>query len=609
MAAPFVAGAAALLRQAYPTLPPSAIKHLLVGTARDFGLAGNDQGAGRVDLYRAATEKLVARARENFRTIANDQANTFYDIELLNVDTTDSADVRITGDRGDFDGMYGPSRMCVPADPAGGGAGLRTLSLRMASPGNSGLGALGASLSVHVSRGGCNVDPPIDVEQELALRAHRLYAVDLSVPDSESAYDVAVAQPDPDPDVEDRFASYYRRTASGAYEPLLLPTYEHGRSAPRVRHRYFSTEPELDLVAVFVALGDSIDPLSGFQVHNFTAVALRGRNVEMAGGLVDAVFARTEGETELHPAALDYYFDREDRPIGVSFRLPGPRGHQGFALASARRRRPILRVYADLGDLAGEPEFSAIFSAAPDGVWSNAPHVTLYPVDQATAAHSPDSSAWRQVTVASDLPTVGLWHVAAQFSVASAYRGWAFDSSSPLVLHYPANSSLLLLPGSGVACPWNHACNGLLDRQLTYSSWMPLTDQPPRSTVWFFGDLRFRIESAGPLYAPRLVISETVPALGGSRFDLAYRGRAFADATIELISPAPALPSGADASHPFGDGMLRDLPPGPLIGTYHVEIPNLGWSGTVEVARSFDGLSLGNWQLIAPTGPLTLQPQ
>ncbi len=55
MAAPHVAGVAALVRQANPSLPPAAVADILRGSAVDLGTAGPDpsSGMGRVDALRA----------------------------------------------------------------------------------------------------------------------------------------------------------------------------------------------------------------------------------------------------------------------------------------------------------------------------------------------------------------------------------------------------------------------------------------------------------------------------------------------------------------------------------------------------------------------------
>jgi len=60
MATPHVAGAAALLRQRYPTADPQWIKNALMEKAVDLGLNAFAQGSGRINVYGSAT--LVAYA-------------------------------------------------------------------------------------------------------------------------------------------------------------------------------------------------------------------------------------------------------------------------------------------------------------------------------------------------------------------------------------------------------------------------------------------------------------------------------------------------------------------------------------------------------------------
>jgi len=59
MAAPHVAGSAALLKQLYPTWTPEVIKASLINTAKDLGRDMFEQGTGRVDVYAAATARAT----------------------------------------------------------------------------------------------------------------------------------------------------------------------------------------------------------------------------------------------------------------------------------------------------------------------------------------------------------------------------------------------------------------------------------------------------------------------------------------------------------------------------------------------------------------------
>ena len=55
MATPYASGTVALMLEKNPTLKPTEIKHILEGTAVDFGLPGkdNDYGSGRINAYEA----------------------------------------------------------------------------------------------------------------------------------------------------------------------------------------------------------------------------------------------------------------------------------------------------------------------------------------------------------------------------------------------------------------------------------------------------------------------------------------------------------------------------------------------------------------------------
>lgn len=59
MATPHVAGSAALLEQLHPDWAPGQIKTALMNTALDLGLGVYDQGAGRIQVDRAATTPLL----------------------------------------------------------------------------------------------------------------------------------------------------------------------------------------------------------------------------------------------------------------------------------------------------------------------------------------------------------------------------------------------------------------------------------------------------------------------------------------------------------------------------------------------------------------------
>ncbi len=66
MATPHVAGAAALLTQQHPDWDAQTVKNALVTSAADVGMPWFQQGAGRLDVARAVTQKATATASASF---------------------------------------------------------------------------------------------------------------------------------------------------------------------------------------------------------------------------------------------------------------------------------------------------------------------------------------------------------------------------------------------------------------------------------------------------------------------------------------------------------------------------------------------------------------
>ncbi|HEV2782809.1 MAG TPA: S8 family serine peptidase [Actinophytocola sp.] len=131
MAAPHVAGAAAILLQQHPDWPAGRLKPALMSTARPT--AGVfEQGAGRVDVARAVTQNVTATGGSvNFGFLAWPQNGPVTRTVGYRNDGSSAVTLRLAAD-----GVFtAPSRVVVPAhgtaevavsvDPAGGATGLQ----------------------------------------------------------------------------------------------------------------------------------------------------------------------------------------------------------------------------------------------------------------------------------------------------------------------------------------------------------------------------------------------------------------------------------------------------------------------------------------------------
>jgi len=93
MAAPHVAGVAALLRQAHPTWTPEQVKAAMMNTAVDLvdGSPVPIQGAGRVDAFRATTAEVVAFDADHPSLVSLNwgvipiEADSYMDIKTINL--------------------------------------------------------------------------------------------------------------------------------------------------------------------------------------------------------------------------------------------------------------------------------------------------------------------------------------------------------------------------------------------------------------------------------------------------------------------------------------------------------------------------------------------
>jgi hypothetical protein len=84
MAAPHVAGAAALLLNAHPSWTPPQVKMALANYAKDLGASVLQQGSGRIDVCRAVTAPILANASISFGAV-NPNETYSSDVTLQNM--------------------------------------------------------------------------------------------------------------------------------------------------------------------------------------------------------------------------------------------------------------------------------------------------------------------------------------------------------------------------------------------------------------------------------------------------------------------------------------------------------------------------------------------
>ncbi|MFD7070274.1 S8 family serine peptidase [Streptomyces sp. NPDC059913] len=165
MAAPHVAGAAALLRQLHPGRTPAGIKAELMGTAKPLtGTGPTTHGAGRLDVAAAAATALIASPPSVSFGLADLSGNR--------VGGTTKVTLRNTGDRAlsaalstDGPATVSPKRITVPA----GRTATVTLSLRTARPGTD--TEIAGRLTATPDRGPSIGVPYLLVVRHLAVQA------------------------------------------------------------------------------------------------------------------------------------------------------------------------------------------------------------------------------------------------------------------------------------------------------------------------------------------------------------------------------------------------------------------------------------------------------
>ncbi len=85
MATPHVAGAAALLRQIFPSLAPDEVKAAILESAADLSLDSWTQGSGRLDVLRAARDSLIITPPSLSFGLDDVSQPVWYDYETLTI--------------------------------------------------------------------------------------------------------------------------------------------------------------------------------------------------------------------------------------------------------------------------------------------------------------------------------------------------------------------------------------------------------------------------------------------------------------------------------------------------------------------------------------------
>ncbi|WP_045315134.1 S8 family peptidase [Lentzea aerocolonigenes] len=140
MATPHVAGAAALLAQQHPDWNAQTLKNALVTSAADVGMAWHEQGAGRLDVARAVTQKATATASASFGRYERGPGGSITRELSYTNDSATPLTLDLTTALKGWDGKpttafsLAPSRLAIPAhakatatlsvDPEAGPAGV-----------------------------------------------------------------------------------------------------------------------------------------------------------------------------------------------------------------------------------------------------------------------------------------------------------------------------------------------------------------------------------------------------------------------------------------------------------------------------------------------------
>ncbi|BFU45281.1 S8 family serine peptidase [Krasilnikovia sp. MM14-A1004] len=160
MATPHVTGSVALLAQARPTAAATQLKDALVSAAKDDALSWNAQGAGRLDVARAVTQKVTGPASASFGRLdraATPATRTLTYTNATPVPVTLAAELSVTSwsGRAPVAGQVTLSNTTVSV-PAGGAAALDVV----VDPGLGEAGAYGGVLTA-TGPGGVTLRTPV----------------------------------------------------------------------------------------------------------------------------------------------------------------------------------------------------------------------------------------------------------------------------------------------------------------------------------------------------------------------------------------------------------------------------------------------------------------
>jgi subtilisin family serine protease len=166
MAAPHVAGAAAVLKQARPDLSATALRSALMGSAEPTGADVWTEGAGRITVPGAIAQQVTATPSVSFGTFAwPHDGETATDTVTYTNAGPDDVTLALAGDVTDSEGADATAALTLSADsvvvPAGGTATVDVT----AADGPGAIGAVGGTL-VATGTDGTTVRTPVGWAKE-----------------------------------------------------------------------------------------------------------------------------------------------------------------------------------------------------------------------------------------------------------------------------------------------------------------------------------------------------------------------------------------------------------------------------------------------------------